>query len=260
MLFQYINSLFIKSLFLFLLLGSYIVNAQIVNVENLRHEIDSTGWSGHARIDTQIEKNNDNRIFDFSNQLRIQYKREKSVWFLIHDMSFKEVNASEIRNNSTQHLRYSHILSKKISFEAFLQSQTDRVSEIKLRALVGTGLRFNLYNSKKYKFFLGTTMMYEHENSVNNIDIVQNNLRTSTYFTFKIKPNENISIVGSSYYQPLINQLSDFRILNETAVLLKVFKNLKFITTIYYTFDSFPVTTVAKEQFKITNGLIYSFD
>lgn len=259
MLTQYHN-LFIKSILFFLLLSCYSLNAQIVNVENLRHEIDSTGWSGHARIDTQIEKNNANRIFDFSNQLRIQYKRKKSLWFLIHDMSFKEINSTEIKNNSTQHLRYSHTLSPKISYEAFLQSQSDRVSEIKLRALVGTGLRFSLYNSKEYKFFLGATMMYEHENSVDDIDNVQNNIRSSTYFTFKIKPNKNVSIVSTSYFQPLVDQFSDYRILNETALLFTVFKNLKFITTIYYIYDSFPVTNVAKEQFKLTNGLIYSFD
>lgn len=256
---QYYN-LFKKCLLYFLLLSGFLLNAQIVNVENLRHEIDSLGWSGHARIDTQIEKNNTNRIFEFSNQLRIQYKRKKSLWFLIHDMAFKEVNASEIENNSTQHLRFSHELSPKISFEAFLQSQSDRVSEIKLRALVGTGLRFNLYDSEKSKFYLGTTIMYEYENSVDDIDNVQNNIRSSTYFTFKIKPSKNFSIVSSSYYQPLVDQISDFRLLNETALLFTIFKNLKFITTVYYIYDSFPVTNVANEQFKLTNGLIYSFD
>ena len=259
MLTQYYN-LLIKCILFFLLLSCYSINAQIVNVENLRHEIDSLGWSGHARVDTQVEKNNANRIFEFSNQLRIQYKREKSVWFLIHDMGFKEINANEIKNNSTQHLRYSHTLSPRISYEAFIQSQTDRVSEIKLRALVGTGLRFGLYDSKKYKFFLGTTIMYEHENSVDDIDNVQNNVRSSNYFTFKIKPNKNVSIIGTSYFQPLVDQFSDYRILNETAFLFKIFKNLEFISTVYYIYDSFPVTNVVKEQFKLTNGLIYSFD
>ncbi|WP_034228834.1 DUF481 domain-containing protein [Aquimarina pacifica] len=236
------------------------MQAQIVNVENLRHEIDSTGWSGHVRLDGQLEKNNTSRILNFSNQLRLQYKREKSVWFLIHDMSFKEINATEIINNSTQHLRYSHELSSRVSYEAFLQSQSDKVSEIKIRALAGTGLRFNLYNAKKYKFFLGVTMMYEYENSVDDIENVQNNIRSSNYVSFKIKPNDNISLVSSNYFQPLIDYISDYRILSETAIMLKIVKNLKFITTLYYIFDSFPVTNVAKEQYKLTSGLVYSFD
>ncbi len=260
MLAAYYYSLVRKSILFFLLISCFLLKAQIVNVENLRHEVDSLGWSGHVRLDGQIEKNNNGRILNFSNQLRLQYKRNKSLWFLIHDMSFKEINATEIINNSTQHLRYSLELSPRISYEAFLQSQSDKVSDIKLRALVGTGLRGSVYTSKKYKFFLGTTIMFEYENSVDEIENVHNDLRSSTYFSFKIKPNEHISLVSSNYFQPLFNKISDYRILSETALMLTIVKNLKFITTVYYIYDSFPVTNVAKEQYKLTNGVVYSFD
>jgi len=246
--------------FLCLLMTCFLTNAQIVNVENLRHEVDSIGWSGHARLDLEFEKNNTSRILNFTNQFRVQYKNEKNLWFFINDLNFKEINSNVITNNSTQHLRYSRTLSKKISFESFAQTQTDRISEIRLRALVGSGLRFNLYDSKKYKFFLGTTLMYEYEDSVDDIDNVQNNFRSSNYLSFKIKPNDNVSIVSSNYYQPLFTKFSDYRILSETSIIFKLFKNLSFISTIFYTFDSFPVTNVSKEQYKITNGLIYSFD
>ena len=150
---QFYYSFLRKSMTFFLVMTCFFLKAQIVNVENVRHEIDSTkGWSGQVRLDTEIEKNNTSRILNFSNQLSIQYVNKRSSWFLIHDMDFKEVNSSEITNNSTQHLRYSYKLSPKISYEAFLQSQSDKISEIKLRALIGTGLRFNLYKSEKYNF------------------------------------------------------------------------------------------------------------
>ena len=259
MLFKYSN-LLRTSISILLLISSYFLNAQIVNVENLRHEADSLGWSGHARLDFELEQNNTSKIFSFTNQLRVQYKTNKSLWFLIHDLSFKEINSSEITNNSTQHLRYSYKLSNKLSYESFLQSQSDRISEIKLRALIGTGLRFHLHESEKYKFYLGTTVMFEHEDSVDAIEGIHNDIRSSSYFSFKVKPNDNISIVSSNYFQPLFNKISDHRILSETSVLFTIVKNLKFITTFFYLFDSFPVTSVAKEQYKLSNGLIYSFD
>lgn len=261
MLIKYYNNLLVKSIFsLFIFVNSYCITAQIVNVENLRHDIDSLGWSGHARLDIELEKNNTSRILNFTNQLRIQYRNEKNLWFLIHDMSFKEINTNEITNNSTQHLRYSRTLSSKFSYEAFLQSQTDKISEIKLRALVGNGVRYNLYASKKYKFFLGVTLMYEHENSVDDIENVHNDIRNSNYFSLKVQPNSNISLVSSNYFQPLVTQFSDYRILSESSILFKIFKKLKFITTFYYIYDSFPVTNVVKEQFKLTSGLIYFLD
>ena len=260
MLLKYYQNFLIKNVLFIFLLSTALLNAQIVNVENLRHEIDSIGWSSHARLDTEIEKNNTSRIVSFTNQLRVQYKGEESLWFLIHDMSIKEINSTEIVNNSTQHLRFSHKISSKISYEAFLQSQSDRISEIKLRALAGSGIRYSLFESQKYKFYLGTTLMYEYENSIDEIESVHNDVRNSNYFSLKIKPNENIYVVSSNYYQPLVNKFSDFRILSETSVTFKVFKKLRFITTFYYIFDSFPVTNVAKEQFKLTNGLIYFFE
>lgn len=258
--FQHYHNNYKKLLTVMVLLSSFFLQSQIVNIENLRHNIDSLGWSGHARLDLQLEKNNANRILNFSNQLRLQYKAQKSTWFLIHDMALKEFNGSQIINNSTQHLRFSHELSSKISYEAFLQSQSDRISEIRLRFLAGTGLRFNLYKTEKTKAFLGATVMYEYENSVHEVESIHNDLRNSLYFSFKLKPTENISIVSTNYYQPLFNNFSDYRILSETSLMFKVIKNLKFITTIHYVFDSFPVATVAKEQYKISNGLVYFFD
>lgn len=260
MLFQHYNNILKRLLLIFILISSLFLHAQIVNIESLRQEKDSIGWNGHARLDLEIEKNNTSKIFNITNQLRVQYKTKKSLWFFIHDMDFKEVNSSEITNKSTQHLRYSYELSRKTSYESFIQTQSDKISDIKLRLLVGVGLRFNLYSSKKADFYLGSTLMFEHENSIDDVENIHNDIRKSIYVSFKVKPNENITIISANYYQPLVNELADFRILSETSILINVFKRLKFITTLKYSFDAFPVINVAKEQYKLTNGLVYSFN
>lgn len=240
-------------------MSSCFLQAQIVNVENLRKEKDTVGWSGYARLDLELEKNA-NSIFVIENQLKLQYKTKKSLWFLIHDMDFKEVNSVKIVNKSTQHLRFSYELSPKTSFESFIQSQSDRVSQIKLRALVGAGLRFKLYTGKQAKFFLGTTLMYEYEKSIEEeVNSIHNDIRKSIYVSFKLHPTNNISIVNTTYYQPLINKFSDYRILSETSLVFNVLKNLKFLTTFSYQYDAFPVLTVVKEQYKLKNGLVYFF-
>ena len=260
MLFQHYHNIFKRLLMLFLSISSFSLLAQIVNIENLRQEKDSIGWSGHAQIQFSVQKNQ-NRILELSNELRIQYKGKKSLWFFINDLNFKEINGDDIVNNNLQHLRFSHTLSQKISFESFFQSQADRISEIELRILLGAGLRFNLYDSEKSKFFLGTTLMFEHENSTDELfGDIKNDIRNSTYFSFKLKLNENINIVSSNYYQPKLEDFSDFRILSETLLLFKVVKNLKFTTSFTYLFDAAPATNVVEEQFKLSNGLVYFFD
>ncbi len=258
--FQHYHNILKKILFIMLLISSIFSQSQIVNIENLRKEKDSIGWSGHASLEFSVEKNR-NRILAFSNQLKLQYEAKKSTFFLIHDMDFKEINSVSIINNSTQHLRFSHPLSQKISYEAFLQSQSDRISEIKLRILVGTGLRYNVYKSEKSEFFLGTTIMFEYEDSNEELlDDIHRDIRSSNYFSFKINPNKNISIVSANYFQPRMDQFSDYRILSETSLLFTIIKNLKFTTSFTYLFDRFPATNAVKEQFKLTNGLVYFFD
>ena len=258
--FQYYHNIFKRGLLIFLLMGSLFLQSQIVNIENLREDKDTIGWSGHALLDFNLQKNR-NSILAFSNQLRVQYKGKKSTWFLIHDMNFKEVNGSAIVNKSTQHLRFSHQLSSKISYEAFIQSQTDKISAIKLRALIGTGLRFNLYNSEKFNLFNGATVMFEYENSEEELrDNIHRDIRNSMYVSFKVNLNNNISVVSTNYYQPRMDMFSDFRILSETSILLTIIKNLKFTTSFSYLFDSFPAKNAVKEQFELSNGLVYFFN
>jgi len=253
------HKIFKRLLSIFLLISSLFLHSQIVNIENLRKDKDTIGWSGYVSLEFNLEKNR-NRILGLSNQLRVQYKGKKNIVFLIHDMDFKEVNSVSIVNNATQHLRFSRILSPKISFESFLQSQVDQISEIKLRALIGSGFRFNVYQSEKYNFSIGTTVMFEYENSKEEIlDDIHRDFRNSTYFSFKIHPNKNVSIISANYFQPRLDMFSDYRILSETSLLFTIIKNLKFTTTFTYLFDRFPATSAVKEQYKLSNGLVYFF-
>ena len=260
MLFQTYNYTFKKILLIKILISSVFLHSQIVNIETLRKEKDTVGWSGYGKLEFGLEKNRNN-IFELSNELRVQYKGKKNTVFLIHELNFKDVNSVSIVHNTTQHLRFSHIISPKVSYEAFVQSQSDKISEIKLRMLVGTGFRFNLRQSEITNFFLGSTFMFEYENSTEEFgNDIHRDIRNSTYFSFKIYPNKNISIVSTNYFQPRMDMFSDYRILSETSLLFTIIKNLKFTTSFSYLYDSFPATSAVKEQYKLTNGLVYFFN
>ena len=115
----------------------------------------------------------------------------------------------------------------------------DAISDIKFRGLLGAGPRFKLSKSKDYRFYLGTLLMFEYEESSDNSIAVLRDFRGSTYLSCSIYPLENLSLVSTTYYQPLLKQFSDFRISNETSIGIKVLKNLLFKTTFTYNF-SFP--------------------
>lgn len=249
-----------KIVFIVLILSSLSLNSQILNVENLRRVTDTSGWSGNVSLSVQLIKNK-NRIFNLSNRIRAQYKQDKSLWLFINDWSFKEANSTKLVSKSTQHLRYNYKLKPRVTYEAFLQSQSDEISDIVFRGLIGTGLRFKVSKSDAFRFYIGSLVMFEHENSkVTTGNQYHNDWRASAYFSFNIRPKENISIVSTTYYQPRLDMFSDFRVSSETSIALNIVKNLAFKTTFSYNFDEFPVPGIPKEQYRLTNGIIYSFD
>ncbi len=233
--------------------------AQVINVETLRKVTDSAKWTGSVSLDVSLIKNK-NDILRIANKAHIQYNNKKELWLFVNDLNFQKLDGNSFVNRGTQHLRYNHRVTSGIKMEAFLQAQYDAVSEIDLRALAGLGPRFKLYANDDYRFYLGTLVMYEYEKSSDIVaDRVQKDIRGSVYVSFSLYPTENISVISTSYYQPKLESFSDYRLSSHTSFLIKIFKSLAFKTTFSYNFDAFPIFSIPRTQYELTNGLLYTF-
>ncbi|MDY0780489.1 DUF481 domain-containing protein [Tenacibaculum sp. IB213877] len=240
-------------------MSSFFAQSQIINVENLRRVTDTSGWSGYAKVNFQLIKNT-NKIFSFSNRIRVQHKKEKTLWLFINDLDFREANSNTLVSKNAQHLRFNYKLKPQIIIETFAQSQQDKISAINFRGLLGSGLRFKLTKSEKYKLYLGSLLMFEHEKSNRETEPIRNDWRNSSYFSFSLYPKENVTIVSTTYFQPRLDQFSDFRVSSQTYLAVEVIKNLSFTATFSYQYDKFPVIGIPNEQYVLTNGLMYSFN
>ncbi|NEO42634.1 MAG: DUF481 domain-containing protein, partial [Moorea sp. SIOASIH] len=141
------------------------------------------------------------------------------------------------------------------------QGQYDEISNIDFRGLAGTGPRFKLSSSEKYKFYLGSLVMLEYEKSEETFGTnINRDLRGSAYFSFSLYPTDQISVVSTTYYQPKFSEFADYRISNESRVAFKIYKNLGFVSSFTLLFDAFPPTGIPKTQYEWTNGLVYTFD
>ena len=245
--------------FIFFIFSYCFVNAQIVNVESLRRATDTSKWAGSTSLDIGLIKNT-RSIFKISNKIRLQYNTDRNLYLFINDVKLEKVEDNSFVNKGIQHIRYNRKITERFKLEAFVQSQYDAISDIRFRGLLGVGPRFKLSKSKDYRFYLGTLLMFEHEEaSENNIQILRD-FRASTYFSCSLYPLDNLSIVSTTYYQPLLKQFSDFRISNETSIAFKLLENLSYKTTFTYNFDKNPIVGIPKTQYELTNGLIYMFD
>ncbi len=249
-----------KHLLLFLIFSVAVTQAQVVNVETLRKPTDTTRWTGSVSLDISLIKNT-NDIFRIANKAHVQYKDSMNLWLFVNDLNLQKIEGNSLVNRGTQHLRYNRRLSKKVKWEGFLQAQYDAISKIDLRALVGTGPRFNLSVNDNYKFYLGTLVMYEYEKASEDIsNRIQRDFRGSMYLSFSIYPSETVSIISTSYFQPKLDTLKDHRLSSNTSLLFQIFKDLAFKTTFNYFFDAFPVSEdIPRTQYELTNGLLYTF-
>lgn len=248
--------LFLSTLFI---LAYFTAQSQIVNVESIRKVSDTSRWTGNASLSFNLTKNK-NRIFDIKNRIHVQYLYEDHMVLFVNDISFKEANKNKLVDRGTQHLRYNYRIEDRFFWEVFAQSQYDDISAIDFRGLLGTGPRFKLSKSDDYNFFLGILSMYEYEKIENDLEnVIHRDFRNSTYVSFSLFPKDNISIVSTTYYQPLYKDFSDFRLSNDTSLVIGIIKNLGFKVGFTYLYDALPAIGVPKEQYKLTNGLTYTF-
>jgi hypothetical protein len=250
---------FKKVLFLGLLGCNLLLNAQVINVEGIRNPADSARFIGKASLGLELTKNV-NKGFNLSSDLTLQYSFKKNTFLFLNKFEFNETNGERLTNKNVQHLRYNYRFHQKVAFESFVQFQMDQVSSINHRTLVGLGTRYKIDQSKKNTFYLGTLIMYEQENSVGvNGDVIEKNMRGDFYFSFSLRPKKAIAITSTTYYQPKINVFKDYRISSETSFILTFFKSVDLTTTFSYQFDTFPVFGIPKEQYKLENGITFSF-
>jgi len=251
------NRIFRLCIILFLI--SYSSFGQVINVESMRKKTDSAKWSGSASLDLGLIKNT-NSIFRISSKAHVQYNNKKVLWLFINDLNFQKIEGSAFVNKGIQHLRFNRSVTPKIKLEAFAQAQYDAISEINFRGLLGLGPRFKLSTNDNYRFYLGTLVMYEYEKASEIVeDRIQKNIRGSAYLSLSLYPTENITLISTSYYQPKLKAFKDYRFSNETSLLLKIFKGLAFKSTFSYNYDAFPVMSIPKTQYELTNGLLYDF-
>lgn len=233
--------------------------AQILNAESLRQVTDTSGWSGSLSANFAL-KRNVNDFLILGSDIHIQYKNKNDLWLFKNDLKFIKIEGESFENSGITHVRYNNRFHDRIAWEVFAQGQYNKVNLIDFRGLIGTGPRFKLTNSEKYKFYLGVLAMYEYEEVDDGITPIQRDLRGSTYLSFSLYPTDNITIVSTTYYQPAFDDFSDYRISSQSSLVVGLFKNFSLTTTYTFVFDAFPAVGIPNSQYDFSTGFTYSFD
>jgi len=251
--------MFKKFYFLFIFFIGTNAYSQFVNPESVRSKRDSTGFSGTIGLDISFIKNT-STIFSFGNSIYVEYNNKRHLVFFINNINVKRINDNNIINRGTQHLRYNYKINDRITWEGFIQAHYNKISKIDKRHLIGTGPRFTLYNKSKFEFYLGTLFMYDYEKIKEEEYIYNKDFRFTGYASVRWFPLKNTTLTSTTFYQPKLSEFSDYRIYSHNSVLIKVVKGLSIGITYIATYDTHPAIGIPKYQYKLLNGLTYTFD
>lgn len=233
--------------------------AQILNAESLRKVTDTSGFSGAASLNFAL-KRNVNEFVTFGSDVHLQYKNNNHLALFKNDVNFQKIEGEDFENSLISHLRYNYKFHSRVAWEVFAQGQYNKVNLIKFRGIVGSGPRFKVTTSEKYKFYLGTAAMFEYEEVTDGVTPLQRNFRGSSYFSFSLYPSDNISIISTTYYQPLFKDVSDYRISSQSSLLVGLFADFSVKLSHTFIYDAFPAVGIPNSQYEFTTGLAYTFD
>lgn len=226
--------------FLYASIGLY---GQILNVENRRGEIEKNGWQGNVDFSAKYTENTTS-IFELNNKSAINYKKDTVVYLFLTDLKLIKNNNEDLINNGVIHIRRTQDLkmNKITKSEFFGQVQFNGVQKIRQRFLLGSALRVKILGNDSINFNASLGGMYEYEEST--IETFKHALRLTSYGSFNWDLSEKWAFKFITYYQPRINEFSDYRLSNETALSYKFSHEFSIVGIYNLLYDSTPVFEV----------------
>ncbi len=213
-----------------------------INIEVLRIQ-PVEGYSGSVDLSGQLQNGNtDKSILNFSSLNRIH--DGKNEYLAVANYRYGETFKLKDTHRGSAHLRYARYLNDDFAGETFVQSAFDEFRALTRRDLVGLSARKRVMKEDGFFMFFGSGFFYENEQI--KIDPNEEDLRGNFYLSSVYDGELPIRVALVTYYQPLWNQLNDYRLNLDLNTESPIYKKLSLILTVNYQFDSRPPSTVKK--------------
>jgi len=244
---------------LFFLLFAPLQAWAIINTEGLGVPVDEEGLNGKAGLSANGSSGNSNKITGEANG-RLAWRHGDHIEILVASYTYGKSRGVRDTNKSFVHLRHRYALDNALDVEAFAQAQQNEFSRIKLRALLGGGLRWSKQDDD-WKIYLGLGSFYESETLRRAAaNTPRSRLwRGNSYFTVSYALNERVGLLNTVYYQPAWKDTADYRLLENAALSVSLTEQVDLRLSIEMEKDSRPPTGVKTTDISYKTGLEYRF-
>jgi hypothetical protein len=219
---------------------------------------DTIGWMGSFGAAFSMAKNTV-QIFGANADAHLQYKtsNDRGLWLILGNVNFLKVENKRFLSDGLIHLRYNRKINEWLRWEFFAQFQNNDITQIDSRLLLGTGPRFKLIKQPKLKLYAATLLMYDREKEA-AIPVVRHcDLRSSSYLSFTWLPQDYLEMISTTYFQPLFNNFSDYRVMNQLAFKVKATPHFSLSVKWNYLYDRFPAGTAPGTTYNFATGFTY---
>jgi len=193
---------------------------------------------------------------------RVQYDTDETITWLQVEVEKDEVRGITTDDNAFIHLRHiRQLYSPKWAMEFYTQVKQDKFKNVKNRTLLGVGPRYKLIDSELYgKFFIGVSLMDEKlDYTADELDPAEHNYRVSNYFSYKLPVNDIFDLSFLSYYQPKIDNGSDYMTAAIAEMTIHLTKVLDLSYLIEFDHDSRPPTDIEQTDIVQKFSFVYRF-
>lgn len=235
--------------------------AQVVNIEEQRitGTTDSVHWYGHVRGSASLAKVKQQSLL-IQSQAKVQFKSDPHLGLLLLNLNLLRAGNNDFSRQAFAHLRYNYKISKIWTWEAFTQIQTSPIQLLEKRELLGTGLRLRLLKSSngRQRIYLGTAWLWEQNRFSEPFGISAKH-RSSNYLSSTFRLGAHTLLIQTSYWQPVWNDIRNYRLSTEWLLKISVGKHLAFSVEFDYGIDKNLPLGAAAETFAWRNGISWQF-
>lgn len=183
-----------------------------VNVEPIRARLKEKGRTLSLRgVLTGRAGNTEGLTFGAGGLVGLSGTRD--LWYLSGSADYERANRATTIAKAFAHTRYNHLLFEPIWGELFAQLETDRFRRVSLRALLGSGARFEFGTAEKWSLVYGGSYLLELTRRSDNVSVDERRAvyhRFNNYVSFTFHAHERITLSESAYYQPRFDDFGDF--------------------------------------------------
>jgi len=235
----------------------------IVNIESLRTGEPPEGYSGAVNVAVDGQSGNTDKL-GVNAGTRLQWHGGAVTNFAILRYTYGETSGVEDTNKLFSHARHIRQVTDSTAYEGFIQAERNVFNRLSFRGLIGGGMRLKLSETPDVKsLHLGLGAFFSRETLEKKPGLTdggsQNIWRFSSYLNYVHRLNDHVRILSTTYYQPAMGDFSDYRLLEEATLSVKMNDYLALNLSLDLTHDSKPPQAVKKTDTVYSTGIEYSF-